>query len=254
VPKFVGRMGGRTPPEGRVDEAGTGRAAHARADTRSAGHRTRDGEEPEDSTLGATPLAVDENAGGLITDYGKLGEHVTAVLEAARTAAEKMKDEARDEARRLVVRTRKEATETVDAARNEAARVSAETAQLRADAEKETRETRHLADAYVAEKRGEADAEASAIVTRAKREATEQLQAAQKRQGALDTNVALTEERLSQLVGGLRDLAVRLEELLREERPVLQTVAVDDAPASESLEESLRPSATTHSRSAEDGE
>jgi len=176
----------------------------------------------------------------LVTDYGKLGEHVTSVLEAANAAAAKIRDEARAGAERLAERTRNEATALLEKAGQEADKVSLETEHLRAETEKEVRETRQRANDYAAEKRREAEGEAAAIVARAEREASEHTNAAQERGSALASNVALSEERLRQLVGGLRDLAGRLEELVQAEPPSEDSPNVP--PDEASLEESLRPS------------
>jgi F0F1-type ATP synthase membrane subunit b/b' len=249
VSKFVDRMVGRTPQEGEDGEEEEVREAELVRDpaspspavSRLAGYTAAERPQPEEWRQAATPLVPDEDAGELVTDYAKLGEHVTSVLEAARAAAAKIRDDAREDARRVVERTKKEASEAVATARREADKASADAEQLRAEVEKESRETRQRANAYLAEKRQDAEAEASGIVTRAKREAGEHTRTAQERRSALDKNVALTEERLRQLVGGLRDLAGRLEELLEGQTSVPTPDATDGAP-SHSLEASLRPS------------
>jgi hypothetical protein len=95
---------------------------------------------------------------------------------------------------------------------------------------------------YATEKRREADRQASALMTSARREAIEHTKAAQERGAALAENVELSEQRLRQLVGGLRDLAVRLEELLQ--APDAGDGASAETPTiDESMEESLRRSA-----------
>jgi F0F1-type ATP synthase membrane subunit b/b' len=251
VSKFVDRMVGRTPPEGEggeveetVGEAELVRdpAPPSQAVSRLIGYTAAEGSKQDDWRQAATPVVADEDAVELVTDYAKLGEHVTSVLEAARTAAARIRDDAREDSRRVAERTRKEAAEAVETARREADKASAEAEQLRVEVEKESRETRQRANEYLTEKRKVAEAEASGIVTRAKRQASEHTRAAQERGSALDKNVALTEERLRQLIGGLRDLARRLEELVEGQAPVPTPDATDAAP-SHSLEASLRPSA-----------
>lgn len=224
--KFVDRMMGRMPPEGEHVE----------------GEEMVREPKGDDGPPAAAPLMADEDAGELVSDYAKLGEHVTSVLEAARTAAAKIREDAREDARRVSERTRNEATKAIETARREADQVSAEAEQLRGEVEKESRETRERENASRAKARQDAEAEASGLVNRAKREAREHMRAAQERRDAMDTNVALTEERLRQLVGGLRDLAGRLEELL-EGQPAVPTPDAADAAPSRSLEDSLRPSA-----------
>lgn len=229
-------MVGRTPPEG---EGGEGE--HTPAVSHRAGYTAAEGPKQDDWQQVATPHPADEEALELVTDYAKLGEHVTSVLEAAKTAAAKIRQDAREDAGRVAERTRKAAAKAVETARREAANASSEGEQLRAEAEKESRETRHRANAYLAEKRQEAEAEASGIVTRARREAINYTRTAEERRSALHKNVALTEERLRQLVGGLRDLAGRLEQLVEGQAAVTKLDATDAAPSG-SLEASLRPS------------
>jgi F0F1-type ATP synthase membrane subunit b/b' len=246
VSKFVDRVVGRTPRDGESDEGEeTVREAELVRDpappsptvSRLAGYTASEGPKEDDWELAATPLVADENS----VDYANFGEHVTSVLEAATAAAAKITADAREDARRVVERTRKEAAEAVETARQEADKASAEAEQLRAEVEQESRETTQRANAYFAKKRQEAEAETSGIVTRAKREASEHTRAAQERLSALDKNVTLTEERLRQLVGGLRDLAGRLEQLLEGQEPAPTPDATDAAP-SRSLEASLKPS------------
>jgi hypothetical protein len=167
-------------------------------------------------------------------DYGKLGEHVTSVLEAANQAAATIRDEARTTAKDIVERAQREAGTWLEKAR--------------AETEEESREMKERANAYATEKRREADRQASALTARAKREASEQTKAAQERGAALAKNVELSEQRLRQLVGGLRDLAVRLEELLQ--APAAGDGASAETPTSgESMEESLRRSAAAQGTS-----
>jgi F0F1-type ATP synthase membrane subunit b/b' len=170
-------------------------------------------------------------------DYGKLGEHVTSVLEAANQAAEKIHEQARGGARQITERAQQEASALLEKARAEIEELSGEAHRVRIEAEEESREMRERANAYATEKRREADREASALVAQAKRDASELEQAARARSAELERDVESSEQRLRQLVGGLRDLAVRLEELLAAGHPV-------DAPDSdESMDESLRHAA-----------
>jgi len=244
--KFVDRMVGRTPPEGESggdDELMRNPPAPSPTVSRLAGYTAQEDQPQDDWLQVAPPLAADEDAVELVTDYGKLGEHVTSVLEAAKTAAAKIKQEAGADAQRVADRTRQEAKARLEEARREADKISVEAERVRTDAEKESRETTERANAYSTEKRQEAEAEASAIVARAKREASEHTRAAQERGSTLARNVALSEERLGQLVSGLRDLAGRLEELVHGERATPTGDQPEGPPVEASLEESLHPSA-----------
>jgi hypothetical protein len=185
----------------------------------------------------------------LAADYGKLGAHVTSVLEAANEAAAKIRDEARVTAKEIAERAQREGASWLEKARADTDELSREANRLRVDAEEESRELKERANAYATEKRREADRQASALVSQAKRDASEQTRAAQERSAALAKNVDLSEQRLRQLVSGLRDLAERLEEILREPPAVSQGESLESRRAQESMEESLRRSAAAQGAS-----
>lgn len=235
--RFVDRVIGRMPPEEEVREAELVQdAAPSPVLSRLSEYTSADDQtQGQDLVAPADPV---EHA----SDYAELGEHVATVLETATAAAAKIREDAREDARRLAERTKGQAAELMNTARLESDKVSAEAEQLRAEVEAETRESRQRANEYLAEKREEAETEASGILTRAQRQANEHTRAAQERRSALDKNVALTEERLRQLVGGLRDLAGRLEELLGGDGSSPTLDATGTAP-SPSFEAALRPSA-----------
>jgi F0F1-type ATP synthase membrane subunit b/b' len=241
VSNFVDRVRGRVPPEEREAELMRDPALPSPVLSHIAGYTGAEAEaEDETQDDGREALVANDEPVQGANDYAELGEHVAAVLETATSAAAKIGEDARAEARKLAERTKEQAAEVIETARQEADKVSAEARQLRAEAEQESRELRQRVNDDLAEKRQEAETQASAILTRAKREASEHTRAAQERRGALDQNVALTEKRLRQLVGGLRDLAGRLEELLGGQAPI--ATATDTAP-SPSFEAALRPSA-----------
>jgi colicin import membrane protein len=169
--------------------------------------------------------------------FGELGQHVGAVLEAAREAAERMLAEARSEATGIQERSQKEAETALAEARRKAGELEAEASQTRSEAKREARELRARAEEYAEEKRQEADEAAAQVVARAERAARERAAAAEERQRALDEHVERTEERLRQLAGGLRDLAGRLDVLVGSDRPR------PEEPQPVSLDEELRPSA-----------
>jgi uncharacterized membrane protein YqiK len=245
VSKFVDRMVGRNPPERHAEIEESAGAPDAEGSSGSptmsrlaeyTAHETRVNEWSPDTA----PLTVEAHEEvDFSMDYGKLGEHVTSVLEAANKAAAKIREEARTAAERVAERSNSEALGVLEKAHAQAEQVSRESERLRAEAEKQSRETTRDADAYAAEKRREAEAEATGILSRARREAREHTRAAHERHSALAKDVALSEERLRQLVGGLRNLAGTLEELVPE-RAKSDTANVEDEDTS--LEESLRPS------------
>ena len=246
--KFVDRMVGRNPPQ-RVAEIDQSAAEPDAEDSRGSPTVSRLAEYTahetgaEEWSHDTAPLTVeaDEEA-DFLTDYGKLGEHVTSVLEAANKAAAKIRVEARTNAERVAERSKSEASGLLETARGEAEKLTRESERLRATAEKQSREIRQDAEAYAAEKRREAEAEATGVLSRARREAREHTRAAHERRSALAKDVALSEERLRQLVGGLRNLAGRLEELVHAEPEQAKSDAANVGDEDSSLEESLRRS------------
>jgi len=247
VSKFVDRMVGRNLPErrGEIDEPAGGQDAQESAASPTVSrladytaHESTAKSRPPD-TAPRTVNADDESEP--LTDYGRLGEHVTSVLEAANTAAAKIREDARTNAERVAKQSQSEARALLEQAQEHAEKLARESERLLAEAKKESREMTQRAEAEVADKHREAEAEATGILSRARREASEHTRAAQERRSALARDVALSEERLGQLVGGLRNLAVRLEELVQAEPGQAKSdfLIVDQEP---SLEESLRPS------------
>ena len=138
------------------------------------------------------------------TDYASVGAHVASVLEAATQAAASVRDEAHAEATRIL-----------------------------ADAEQDR--SKILEDA--AETRRRAEVEAARIVQDAEQAATRQQDQLVEREHALHESVERTELRLRELVGGLRDLADRLDQVVtadsladwRGERNEAHTEALDEA-------------------------
>jgi hypothetical protein len=249
VSKFVDRMVGRNDPERRGEIVEAGGELDARGSvgsptvSRLADYTVHEGNaknRPPD-TVPRTPDAVEEAEP--LMDYGQLGEHVTSVLDAANTAAAKIREDARTNAERVTKQSQSEASALLEQARGHAEKLSRESERLSAEVKEENREMARQAEAYAGEKRQEAEAEAAGILSRARREASEHTRAAQERRSALAKDVALSEERLGQLVSGLRNLAVQLEELVR---PVPGPATSNSAIARDqdsSLEESLRRSA-----------
>jgi len=247
VSKFVDRMVGRNAPErrGEIVEGASGPDTQGSAGSPTVSRLaeyTAHESQAKNPPPGAAPRPVkaDDEAEPL-TDYGKLGEHVTSVLEAANEAAAKIQEDARTNAERIAKESQSQARALLLQAQEHAEKLSRESERLHAEAKKESRELTQRAESYVAEKRREAEAESTGILSRARHEASEHARAAQERRSALARDVALSEERLGQLVGGLRNLAGRLEELVHPEAGHAKgdSPVVDQDP---SLEESLRPS------------
>jgi hypothetical protein len=252
VSKFVDRMVGRT-------SKGEDKTMAKQSDRKKPAEEvpaiarlsdyTVHADSPETWTSESAGLAQSDDPAELAADYGKLGEHVTSVLEAANQAAAKIREEARSAAQEIAERAQREAKTWLDKARAETDELSHEASRLRIEAEEESREMKERANAYATEKRREADRQATAFVAGAKREASEYTKAAQERGAALAKNIELSEQRLRQLVGGLRDLAVRLEELLQAPSDESEAAGVEPLRNEESIEESLRRSAAAQGTS-----
>ena len=253
--KFVDRMVGRNGPERRgeiVEPTGESDArgsAGSPTVSRLADYTAHEGNAKKRLPEAAPHTADAAEEAEPLMDYGKLGEHVTSVLEAANMAAAKIREDARANAERVTTQSQSEASALrllhppVEVSRGHAEKLSRESERLSAGAKKETRELARQAEAYAAEKRREAEAEAASILSGARREASEHTRAAQERRSALAKDVALSEERLGQLVSGLRNLALQLEELVRPDPEPATSNSAIARDQDSSLEESLRRSA-----------
>jgi hypothetical protein len=243
VSKFVDRIVGRT---SKLEDKGMAKQSDRKSPGGDVSAIARLSDYTVHSHSPETSTGEDETP-EVGADYGKLGEHVTSVLAAAEQAAATIRDEARADAQEIVERAQREASTWLEKGHAETEELSHEASRLRIEAEEESRDIKERANAYATEKRREADRQASALMARAKRDATEHTRAAQERGAALAKNVELSEQRLGQLVGGLRDLAARLEELLQ--APTAGDGASTETKSDESMEESLRRSAAAQGTS-----
>jgi cell division septum initiation protein DivIVA len=250
VSKFVDRMVGRNAPERRaeIDEPAGGPDAVGSVGSptvsRLADYTVHEGNAKKRAPDTPPRTVTADKEAEPVTDYGKLGEHVTSVLEAANKAAAKIREDARTNAERVAKDSQSEASALLEQARGQAEKLERESEQLNAEAKKESREMARQAETYAAEKRREAEAEATSIVSRARRDASEHTRAADERRSALAKDVALSEERLGQLVGGLRNLAAQLEELVQVDPERANSNSPLARDQDSSLEESLRRSAS----------
>jgi uncharacterized protein (DUF342 family) len=156
-------------------------------------------------------------------DYVKLGEHVASVVRAAEIASERMREEAK----------------------REVAASLSETERARLEAEGAVAMMRERAAAEAEETRVKAEAEAAKVIAAAKRIETREEKAAQERLANLQQHVELTEKRLNQLVGGLRQVAVQLEDLAEAEGLPARSDEDQTKKEEETLDESLRASIGT---------
>ena len=129
-------------------------------------------------------------------DFEELGEHVASVLKAAELAARGIRTKAEREAEAQVTEAGRQAGEILHDAEG-----------LRAEAE-----------AYATRTREDADAQASKVLQAAREEAAIRARDEEERQRALREDIERSENRLTELGAGLRDLATRLEELVGADR------------------------------------
>jgi hypothetical protein len=190
---------------------------------------------PED-TLNVSELDVgaDRQNSEVAVDYAKLGEHVASVVKAAEVAAEGIRAEAEKEVERLREGAEEQAATRLDEANREAERMRREADRLRAEAEEATKTIRR-----------EAEAEAAKVIEAAKQIDRREEYAAEDRRRTLQENVELTEKRLKQLVGGLREVAVQLEDLIETESSSARSDEGQITEPEETLDESLRASLGT---------
>jgi vacuolar-type H+-ATPase subunit E/Vma4 len=153
-------------------------------------------------------------------DYTKLGEHVASVVKAAEVAAERIREEAN----------------------LEAATTLSEADRVRAEAEEATKMMREGAVADAEAKRREAEAEAAKVIATAKQEEMREAKATEERLTTLQQHIELTEKRLNQLAGGLRNVAVQLEDLGEAGGLPVRSDEGQTNRGEETLDESLRAS------------
>ncbi len=200
-------------------------------------------EVPEDNTGfegdSDTSLTRDQSADQQSTDvvdYAELGEHVASVLKAAELAAIEIRTQAEQEA----------AAQVSEAGR-QAGKILHEAEGLRAETEEANRLMREQAEAYAGRTRRDADVEASKVLQSA------DVRDEEVRERVLREDIERTEERLTELGVGLRDLAARLEELVSADRPPADEVdrsrGGDDASLDASLVASIGAERTTDAKS-----
>jgi len=172
--------------------------------------RDRQADEPESADehgrgadLVTSYLTTPQTAAQDDDGFERFGEHVSSVLNAAREAAARIEEEARDEAERIRGQAKAEARSRVEAAREEAEATRNEAQASRAEAE-----------AYAAQQRSEAQAKAKSVVVEAERHAVAMGEEAKRREQSLKMDISLAEDRLRQLALGLHEVAARLDSLL----------------------------------------
>jgi hypothetical protein len=158
----------------------------------------------------------------------RVGEHVTAVLQAAEQAAAQLTEQAERQAAEMRNAAERDAASRLEEAEAKAERVQAEAEQARAEALALLEEATATAEADADAHRAKAAEEASRVVAAAERKASSIEAGAVSRNAELRKDTALAEERLRRLVGGLREVADRLDGLLVPRDAPEATAAIDD--------------------------
>jgi hypothetical protein len=169
-------------------------------------------------------------------EAGRFGEHVEAVLRAAEDAAARMIEEARAQAEEIRAAAEREAASRLEAAEAAASGLKSEAEQARAAAQRDAAGQRAQVEEEVAKMRADAEREASMAGG-----------AAAERYEELLSDTALAEDRLRRLVGGLREVADRLDGLLVAPADAKSADATDgkgDGPEDSTLVETLDPTTT----------
>jgi cell division septum initiation protein DivIVA len=201
-------------------------------------------EEPSDASEAEAPP---ERAASVDGMRGRVGEHVESVLQAAEDAAARLVEEAEAHAKRIREDAERDAASRVDEARGTAARLTEEAQQFHSEARATADEVRATAEEEASTRRADAEEEAARLRADAERDASTFVERTAARYEDLVNDTALAEDRLRRLVGGLRDVADRLDDLLEpaeEDEPSEPTDEFEDEP-DESLEEALDPKASS---------
>jgi cell division septum initiation protein DivIVA len=166
------------------------------------------------SYLGSVPASEIAERPETAPELDRVGGHVGSVLKAAEEAAASIREEARQEAERVLGEAQEEASARDEAARKHAGMTRADAERLRSEAEEWSKQTRDTAEQEARDRRAAAEAEARSMVSEAERQVAALGKEGERRQQALRTDISLAEDRLRQLVSGLRELAARLDTLV----------------------------------------
>jgi vacuolar-type H+-ATPase subunit H len=209
--------------------------------------RTQDASEDgavleSDSGTASKPVESMDAHSTEVVNYEELGEHVASVLKAAELAA-----------RGIRTKAEQEAEARVSEAGRQAGRILHDAEGLRAETEDASRVLREQAEAYAGRTRQDADVEASKVLQAAQEAVATVTRDEEERQGTLREDIERSEKRLTELGAGLRDLAMRLEELVGTDRPLADEVdqrrTDDGASLDTSLIESIGADKTADAKS-----
>lgn len=159
-----------------------------------------------------------------------IGEAVTGILRAAEETAERIRSEAKNQAREIIEGAHVDASARIQELVSEAERT-------RSEADDYARDVRVAVDGYGTQQRREADEEARQILADAEEQARATAEAAQdvalqiegEARGRLHEEVRLLEERRNQIVHELSELAAHLSDLIPELDPIARETELLDA-------------------------
>jgi len=164
------------------------------------------------------------------TASADIGEAVTGILRAAEETAERIRGEAKNQAREIIEGAHADASARIQELISEAERT-------RSEADDYARDVRVAVDGYGTQQRREADEEARQILADAEEQARATAEAAQdvalqiegEARGRLHEEVRSLEERRTQIVHELSELAAHLSDLIPELDPTARETELLDA-------------------------
>ena len=156
--------------------------------------------EPSPTVVSAEALTLPQTHA---VDLSLVGEHVAAVLGAAETSANKIREQAEQERDGFLAA----AARAKQVAEADAQRVGDE-------AKAAAQATRAEADRYAEERRREAEIQAAVVIRDGEERAASTGELARSRHSVLLADLAATETRMRDLVTGLRGVAAKLDQVL----------------------------------------
>jgi len=167
--------------------------------------------EPSPDTLpDVTPTSPESHT----IDLSRVGEHVAAVLGAAETSANKIREQAEQDRDRLHQQTSQMVDETLAAAARAKQAAEADAQRFLDEAQTAARTTRAEAERYAEERRRDAEIQAAVLIREGEERAAATGDLARTRHAVLLADLEATETRMRDLVTGLRGVAVKLEQVL----------------------------------------
>jgi hypothetical protein len=147
-------------------------------------------------------------------DLSLVGEHIAAVLGAAETSANKIREQAEQERDRLLERVSQMAGETLAAVERTKEAAEADAQRLIDEATAAAEAVRAKAEQNAQKRRREAENQAAVVIRDGEERAAATGDLARRRHAVLLADLAATETRMRDFAGSLHGVALRLEEVL----------------------------------------